>query len=41
MPCSTNFSVSVLTPSESKLCEPNPFNISGLSEMLTEFENIF
>ena len=41
MPCSTNFNVSVLTPSESKLFEPNPFNMSGLSKILIESENIF
>ena len=31
----------VFTPSESKLLEPRPFNISGLSKISISFENIF
>ena len=41
MPCSTKLNVSVLTPSESKLFEPKPLTISGLSKIFTESENIF
>ena len=40
-PCSTSFKVSVLTPSESKLLEPKPFFISGLSIILILSEKIF
>ena len=36
-----SFKVLVFTPSESKIREPRPFNISGLSKIFISSENIF